>query len=547
MRRRRELLKAAAAVALAAVGAWGVRADPEAVRAALARVPCAEVYPPTEAAQAKLFNYTTPLEKQMGELKLLGRIPHKHSAEVSESPLGIGFETLDRDTFDPKKTFPFLAESGVKRARCQTGWMKCEKTVGMFDFAWLDEVVDGLAKIGIETWLSVSFGHPHYTPCKKYADQWDAAKASGKTVPGWARGWVGETPWYHGEEAMKGWRNYCKALARHFKGRVRTWEVWNEPEWFWTHGGKAVGDEYGYARCAKDYAGFLRFTAKAIREEIPDAQISFNLAMPSSGWIHALAREGIGDCVDIYNYHHYESTPEAHLREMIEQARACFVRPDGRPVRIWQGESGRATGKSMLFALPSQYAQAKFVARRVLADLHEGAEVSSVFTVTDFLCYYPDGRDQYYGLIDARADKPKLGFVTLQHLGWFCDGIRRSPCDYVSFSPCWGHEFRAMKDFSSVTVASFRRKGVPVFAWWQREHVEMTAPALFGTLRVNVAEGAEALRNPVLVDPVKGLVWDASAYRQFEESSGNVKFYGFYALDYPLLLTDLSAFDELVK
>ena len=51
----------------------------------------------------------------------------------------------------------------------------------------------------------------------------------------------------------------------------------------------------------------------------------------------------------------------------------------------------------------------------------------------------------------------------------------------------------------------------------------------------------------MLVDPVKGLVWDTSAYRQFEENSGNVKFYGFYALDYPLLLTDLSAFDELVK
>ena len=39
--------------------------------------------------------------------ELLGRLPSKKSIDVNHSILGVGFETLDRDTFDPRKTFPF--------------------------------------------------------------------------------------------------------------------------------------------------------------------------------------------------------------------------------------------------------------------------------------------------------------------------------------------------------------------------------------------------------------------------------------------------------
>ena len=95
-----------------------------------------------------------PMESFPGA-ELLGRLPSKKSIDVKDSILGIGFETLDRDTFEPAKVIPFLAESGVKFARCQTGWMKCEKTLGQYDFKWLDEVADPLAKVGIETWFSL--------------------------------------------------------------------------------------------------------------------------------------------------------------------------------------------------------------------------------------------------------------------------------------------------------------------------------------------------------------------------------------------------------
>jgi hypothetical protein len=41
------------------------------------------------------------------ELEISGSMPQVVSADIPSSPLGIGFETLDRDTFDPETVYPF--------------------------------------------------------------------------------------------------------------------------------------------------------------------------------------------------------------------------------------------------------------------------------------------------------------------------------------------------------------------------------------------------------------------------------------------------------
>lgn len=117
----------------------------------------------------------------------------------------------------------------------------------------------------------------------------------------------------------------------------------------------------------------------------------------------------------------------------------------------------------------------------------------------------------------------------------------------MSFGLQHDREFASARDVSAVAVASFRRRGVPVFAFWQREHVEMTATPLYGTLALSTDAGERALREPVLVDLVRGKVWDAKAYRGSDLIRGVVKFTGVFALDYPLILTDLSVFGDLCE
>lgn len=74
----------------------------------------------------------------------------------------------------------------------------------------------------------------------------------------WARGYVGEAACYHGEKAMAGWQAYVRAIAAHFKGSVKVWEVWNEPEWFFRDRGQVANNVHGVSKAARDFTAFVR-------------------------------------------------------------------------------------------------------------------------------------------------------------------------------------------------------------------------------------------------------------------------------------------------
>lgn len=491
----------------------------------------------------KEFNYTPDMYANNTLYRKLGNMPHKTSLEIGDSPVGIGFETLDRDTFDPLLTFDYLCEAGVKYARCQTGWWKCERVPGKYDFKWLDDVVDGLEQKKIQTWLSLSFGHPAYCPCEPFEKQWKEAEKSGAMVPGWARGWVGETPYYNGDEAMKAWLRYVRTLVKHFKGRVNIYEIWNEPEAFWCHGNKRAGrDLYGDVQAAKDFAQFVKVTAGEIRKVNPGAQITFNMAKLSSVWITTLAKEGIADVIDFYNYHVYQRSPEEGVKCAFDQVRALFKRADGKPMRIWQGESGRASDKSALFAFPTEFSQAKYIARRITYDLAIGAEVSSQFTVADFLCYYPDGSDQFYGIWNTRKNKAKLGWYALQSMTYLMEDVELAPEYWTMFStPENEKTFSSLIPYMNVETAQFKYKGIPVIALWQKENIDISAAPLFGTLEF-VTDAPSLLQHPIVIDPVRGEVWDVKDALGYFRCG--IQTLNLWVYDYPLFLTDLSFFDK---
>ena len=103
-------------------------------------------------------------------LEFLMKLPQKTSREIKNSLMGLGFETLDRQTFNPKDFYDLVGETGIKHVRCQTGWIRCERVRGQYDFSWLDDIVDSLAQRGIRTWFSLSYGNPLYTPVPEYEE-----------------------------------------------------------------------------------------------------------------------------------------------------------------------------------------------------------------------------------------------------------------------------------------------------------------------------------------------------------------------------------------
>ena len=100
----------------------------------------------------------------MIRLNRVGQIQPKQSIDVKHSKIGLGFEKLDRNLFDPEKAYPFVAQTGAKWARLQSGWQRTERQKGVYDFGWLDSIVDNMLKIGVEPWLCLCYGNELYSP-----------------------------------------------------------------------------------------------------------------------------------------------------------------------------------------------------------------------------------------------------------------------------------------------------------------------------------------------------------------------------------------------
>ncbi len=255
------------------------------------------------------------------ELELEGTMSTLSSHQIRASRCGVGCETLDRDYFDPIAVFPKVAELGVKWARLQTGWIKCEKQPGQYDFAWLDWQVDTLLKLGIQPWFNLGYGNPLYTP---------------EAGPG-AEEAVGKAP-LNSFKAMAGWLRFVEALVTHFRQRIHVYEVWNEPDHpkFWCDRERS-GDQY---------ARLYDPTQTAIRRANPDARVAAlamtGNALTSNG--HRYIRdffEHLADpaMVDIVTFHPYRSPPDRQYAEDLEALRVLVAEYNPQ-AEIWQGECG---------------------------------------------------------------------------------------------------------------------------------------------------------------------------------------------------------------
>ena len=64
-----------------------------------------------DGENVNLFNREHDPMEYISGVRLLGNMPRRRSIDIPRSPLGIGFETLDRDTFDPAATYDLLGKA----------------------------------------------------------------------------------------------------------------------------------------------------------------------------------------------------------------------------------------------------------------------------------------------------------------------------------------------------------------------------------------------------------------------------------------------------
>lgn len=198
---------------------------------------------------------------------------------------------------------------GAKHARVQAGWARCEPRPGQYDWAWLDEIVNGLAAAGATPWLQVSYGNPAYGP--------------GSGTP------EANSPLPTSAAALQGWHAWVGALVSRYASVVDTWEIWNEPNC------QSIG--------AANFSVFTADTATTIRTVQASASIRFGVICGvdvgyATSLLGALNASGNLGLVDTLTYHPYAYNPDSVYGSVAELA--AVVRKFASHLNIAQGENG---------------------------------------------------------------------------------------------------------------------------------------------------------------------------------------------------------------
>ena len=454
--------------------------------------------------------------------KPAGTIVPRRNPDPKDEQWMIGCEVLDRDFAKFSAYRDYLPKLGIRSIRLQCGWAKCEKEKGRYDFAWLDEPVDFALAHGLNPVLETDYGNPLY-------------KGGG------GRDLAAGFP--YGEEGLAAWDRWVDALSKHFRGRVRDWAMWNEPD----IGNPADTAAVGGHHTPENIAAFNVRTARTILRNIPDARIAgLSLATNDPGFNEACYK-AFGRDIGLFwrfIYHGYVPAPEESYPNVRKLKAICAKYAPH--ATLWQGENGAPSempgdGLALNHIAWSEISQAKWDMRRMLGDfVHEIP--SSVFTICDY--YHPGRGIGCYGLLRADSARNVIGvkraFAAVRNVVSVFD----SKVERV--------ERRVLSPDKGMQLWEFRRNGSPLFVFWScgefhegKSGWEMRYERPKDCCRKRPAvieHPGEPLENPVWVDLMTGRFWDFPKECVLRRTGGTT-YMDVPVYDSPCILADRAALD----
>jgi len=458
---------------------------------------------PCAAQNTSAVNVTAPAGF-LSSFKQIGKVTPRSAKEIESSDWSIGCETLDRDLADYSKYKSYLGPLGAKSARLQGGWAKTEKQHGVYDWKWLDDIIDDMISQGVQPWVELSYGNPIYAG--------GGGPTLGDTIP-------------RSEEALKAWDAWAKAMVERYKNRITTWEVWNEPD-------------VGKATSPEDYAAFYIRTAEIIRAIQPGAKLyALGLAGRANYvdvLLQTLSAQGKLGLVDVITFHGYPEVPEkpgdyTTIKEMVEKS--------GAKIQLLMGETGapssKTTGALSKFAW-TEMLQVKWDLRRMLT-YRSISMPMNLFTLSEFI--YNDAHRKGLntkGLLAINPDKSishvKPSYYAAQNVFSIFDSTLVRDEDVTG---------TAGTD-KPVSIDGYRKKpsGNSVVAIWFNSEAAAESndytPVDFTFRNVHFKE-------PVYVDLRTGGVFEIPA-GSWSQEGGETKFRAIPVYDSPILIADKPAF-----
>lgn len=233
-------------------------------------------------------------------------IEKKQSENVN--PFGVCAH-LSRWEFDcADAELKLMKEAGISAFRTDFDWGAIEREKGNFNYSKWDALVAKAESAGVEISTIIPGGVPKYA----------------RPFP------------YHLDEFAQA----TEKFVTHYKGKIKYWEMVNEPNHISFWGGLQPN--------ADEYRALIKKLYPAIKKANPDAVALFaGVAGTPFPYIESVFKDGGAKCFDVMNIHPYSwgEPPENSLVSRIKRTRALMKKYDVGDKPIWITEMGYTSAK----------------------------------------------------------------------------------------------------------------------------------------------------------------------------------------------------------
>lgn len=398
-------------------------------------------------------------------------------AALRRVPLGLceDYPEETRSLDEVKRDLAVLQAAGVDVLRVSIGWDGVEPEKDEYDFAFWDAFVE----------LAVEHSGIRLIPYVAYTPRWNSdgtPEAFWKTPP----------------RDLAEFSEIMSLLATRYRGRIHSWEIWNEPD----------NRDYWIGTVA-EYAVLLEAGSLAVRRADPGAQVVFGGLAGGVHFLREIFDEHAGsERVDVVNLHAYYETwnpnPVETLTEYLDEVSETVQRHGGREA-IWLAEIG--------------YSNYRAPGEKISAPYEHTLGFQGVMlmrTLALALAHPAPSLIAWYEVKDPSASAPMIGDDHNRHLGVaFGDYARKPAFSALAFAQSlFGPGFVSVDSYvrvsrrpaSDVELRAFvtARGSLVVIAWLRNRRAPASAPGL-DPRRESIRVAAPfARRGPVRVYDERG-------------------------------------------
>jgi polysaccharide biosynthesis protein PslG len=269
-------------------------------------------------------------------------------------------------------------------------WADANPSLGMYNFTSLDEFIS--LNQSRNTEIIYTFGR----------------------TPPWASSQPGAPgPYGLGQCAppadLNAWDNYVRAVVTHVAGRIKYWEIWNEPN-----------APNFYCGDISTMVAMAQRASRIIKRIDPSALILSPAVTggPGPNWLAEFLARGGTHYVDVIAFHGYWSARAEDVVDVISRYRTVMAANGASEKALWDTESSWSGFGNL--GTPSSAQQVGFVAKDYLLHWSQG--------VSRFVWYAYDGGTIWGGLWTSGSGESPAAVSYTEIYRWMVGATLTAPC-----------------------------------------------------------------------------------------------------------------------